>query len=150
MRPGEAKFSEPDRARRFWLTRDWSDELPAPLRTVNFIMLNPSDADEDETDDDRTIKMCIERSRRWGGISRIVATNLVPTVPKYPELLPPWSGIDKENRAHLIRWIGEADLIVVAWGSVKKELAQKIGLIKHIAAPRDRTGRRSVYRPYQD
>jgi hypothetical protein len=136
MRPGKAEFSEPDRGRRFSLTRDWSDEVPGPLRTVNFIMLNPSCADEDETDDDRTIKMCIERSRRWGGISRIVATNLIPIVQTHPELLPPWSGIDSENTEHLLRWMSEADLIVVGWGGPAKEIAQRIGLLKHIAALR--------------
>jgi hypothetical protein len=54
-----------------------------------------------------------------------------------------WSGIDSENRAHLSRWIGEADLIVVAWGgSLTKEIAQKISLAKHISALREITSGR--------
>jgi hypothetical protein len=83
----DAKFSEPDRERRFRLTRDWSDELPAPLKIVNFIMLNPSDADEKKPDP--TIRRCIGQAKKWGGFSKIVAANLIPIVQTYPEFLPP-------------------------------------------------------------
>jgi hypothetical protein len=131
----DAEFSEPDRKRRFWLTRDWSDELPAPLKTVNFIMLNPSIADEKKPDP--TIRRCIGQTRKWGGFSRIVATNLIPIVEPKPELLPAWSGIDPENRDHLKRWMAEAHLVVVAWGgSLTKEIALKIGFARHITALR--------------
>ncbi|MGA3185813.1 MAG: DUF1643 domain-containing protein [Bryobacteraceae bacterium] len=132
----DAKFSEPDRTRRFWLTRDWSDELPVPQKTVNFIMLNPSKADEERPDP--TITRCVEFAKRWRGFSRLVATNLIPIVQTYPARLPPWSDIDAENKAHLVRWIGEADLVVVAWGgSLKKEIAERIDLAKHISALRE-------------
>lgn len=130
----DAKFSE-DRKRRFWLTRDWSDELGARLKTCNFIMLNPSDADERR--DDQTITKCIGFAREWRNYSKIVATNLIPVVSKKTSPLPLWSGIDLENREHLKKSMAEADLVVVGWGgSLDAGMAERIGLAKEITALR--------------
>jgi hypothetical protein len=115
-----AKFSE-DRTKRFELARDWRDEDPfKAVRTVNFIMLNPSVAGEVE--DDRTVTKCVGFGRRWG-FTRVVITNLIPIVSTDPEELPIWSGIDTQNKAVILRWIKRADLIVAAWGDQPKTRA---------------------------
>lgn len=125
----DAKFSK-DRKRRFNLIRDWRDEgVSKKLLTVNFIMLNPSVADEFE--DDRTVCKCVEFGRRWG-FTRAVITNLIPIVSTDPSRLPPRRGMDVENKAFLLRWIKRADLIVAAWGGQPTALARKIELMEHV------------------
>lgn len=52
-----------DQAFRYLLWRDWSDDLFAPIRSVVFIMLNPSTADA--MVDDPTIRRCIGFARSW-------------------------------------------------------------------------------------
>jgi hypothetical protein len=124
-----AKFSK-DRRKRFELIRDWQDEIPSrELRTVNFIMLNPSVADA--TNDDRTVTKCVGFGRRWG-FTRVVITNLIPVVSKDPRKLPSWFGIDIQNKNVLIRWIKRADLIVAAWGSQPKAVTGRIALTEHV------------------
>lgn len=53
---------------RWWLRRQWGDG-----RAVNFIMLNPSTADA--TEDDPTIRRCIDFAQRWG-FGTLIVTNL--------------------------------------------------------------------------
>ena len=54
-----ADFSD-DRVYRYRLWREWDDSLPSCL----FVMLNPSTADA--TQDDPTIRRCIDYARGWG------------------------------------------------------------------------------------
>ncbi len=119
-----ATFSE-DRKRRFDLVRDWRDEIGAPDKTALFAMLNPSTAGEKE--DDPTVRKVVGFARRWG-YGRAVVVNLNPIVSTNPWALPPWSGIDIQNRAIVQRWLGEADLVVAAWGSQPRALCRKIAL----------------------
>lgn len=58
-----------DRAYRYLLHRKWD----GAEKTVTFIGLNPSTADE--TTDDRTIRRCIDFTKRWGG-NRLLMVNL--------------------------------------------------------------------------
>src|SRR4051794_4930837 len=65
---GSARFS-PDRLYRYELVRRWGDGPAA----CNFLLLNPSTADE--RSDDPTIARCWRRARAWG-FGALVVTNL--------------------------------------------------------------------------
>lgn len=119
-----ATFSE-DRKRRFDLVRDWREEPEAPDKSALFGMLNPSKASEDE--DDPTVRKVIGFGRRWG-FGRIIVVNLNPIVSTDPWGLPPWTGIDIQNRAIQQQWMGEVDMVVAAWGSQPAAICQTIAL----------------------
>jgi len=119
-----ASFSA-DRKRRFELIRDWRDEIGAPDKTLLFAMLNPSKASE--KDDDPTVRKTVGFSRRWG-YGRVVVVNLNPIVSTDPWELPHFSGLDIENRAVIQQWMGEANLVVAAWGSQPSAVSRKIAL----------------------
>ena len=110
---GAAVF-DPSRRYRYALKRTWDDSKELVL----FVMLNPSDADEEE--DDRTIKKCIGFAKRWG-YGGLMAGNLfalVSTDPKglFEELDP----VGPDNDYHLRRLAEEYNNVVVAWGNSAK------------------------------
>ena len=88
---------------------------------VNFIMLNPSTADD--VFDDATIRRCIGFAKRWG-FSGLVVTNLFAyraTQPKDLKTLLATNGgfrlaIGEDNTAHLDREAKNAKAVVCAWG----------------------------------
>lgn len=135
-----AVFS-PDGKRRFELTREW-DRSREPLVTVNFVSLNPSIAGVDV--DDMTVRKDCGFARRWG-FERVVLTNLIAHVATDPWDLPMWSGFDPENIKHLDYWIENADMIVLAWGSVPKHIRRNTALAEHIARFMDRAKDRVLY-----
>lgn len=97
------------RVYRYRLWRRWSDK---PL--VNWLMLNPSRADEHANDP--TVERCERRARSWG-YGGIVVTNLFayratdPAVMK--QALEP---VGEGNDAEIRRAATEAGLVVCAWG----------------------------------
>ncbi len=110
------------RSRRFQLIRDWTT-TPKP-RTLNLIGLNPSNAGA--VRDDPTSRKGVGFATRWG-FTRLVMTNLYATIATDPWDLPRWSGYDYDNEGHLQKTMREADLVVVAWGSVgSRALLKKI------------------------
>lgn len=120
----EATFSK-DGKKRFDLIRDWRDEIGSPDKTVLFAGLNPSKAGADK--DDPSVRKMIGFARRWG-FGRLVVVNLNPIVCTDPWDLPPWYGIDVENRAITRQWMGEADLVVAAWGNQPAAICRTIAL----------------------
>jgi hypothetical protein len=88
---------------------------------VNFIMLNPSTADD--VFDDATIRKCVGFAKLWG-FSGLVVTNLFAyraTQPKdLAKLLATNGGyrlaIGEDNTAHLDREARNAKAVVCAWG----------------------------------
>lgn len=89
---------------------------------MNFIMLNPSTADD--VFDDATIRRCVGFAKRWG-YSGLVVTNLFAyraTQPKDLKALLATNGgfrlaIGEDNTAHLDREAKNAQAIVgCAWG----------------------------------
>ena len=102
---------------RYTLRRNWiGDE-----GVVNFIMLNPSTADDNF--DDPTIRRCVGFAKRWG-YSGISVTNLFAYRATDPndliKLLMTNGGfrlaVGEENTVHLGREAKNAQLIVCAWG----------------------------------
>src|SRR5208283_1402354 len=102
---------------RYVLKRNWIGNGGV----VNFIMLNPSTADE--VFDDATIRRCIGFAKRWG-FSGLVVTNLFSyraTQPKDLKALLAREGgfrlaIGEDNTAHLDREAKNAKVVVCAWG----------------------------------
>jgi hypothetical protein len=97
------------------LTRQW-------LGTggeVNWIMLNPSTADD--VFNDPTIRKCIGFSKRWG-FSRLTVTNLFSFRATYPSDLREIARLDYAravgvNDGVLIEMAARANLVVAAWGT---------------------------------
>lgn len=113
--------------KRYLLTRDWT--ATGQPRVMSLTMLNPSIAGA--TRDDTTVTKAIGFATRWG-YTKLLVTNLEPTVATDPWRLPYWSGIDPENRRHLLAAIRAASIIVVAWGSLPKPLRQRISLAERV------------------
>ena len=102
---------------RYTLHRSWLGSGGV----VNFIMLNPSTADD--VTDDATIRRCKGFAKRWG-YSGLVVTNLFAyraTQPKDLSALLNTNGgfrlaIGEENTTHLDREAKYAHMVVCAWG----------------------------------
>jgi hypothetical protein len=105
---------------RYTLRREWNRQR---LGLVNFIMLNPSTADE--VFDDATIRRCIGFAKRWG-FSAIVVTNLFAyraTNPADPRDLVRDDGglhvgvaIGRYNDTWIRTSAAASEMIVLAWG----------------------------------
>lgn len=103
----------PDRSHRYTLWREW--DMFRPGKFVQFIGLNPSTADE--TQDDPTIRRCIDFATRWGyGV--MCMTNLFAFRATQPEDMKEAADpLGPENMQWLKIVAREADLIVAAWGN---------------------------------
>jgi hypothetical protein len=106
-----ARFSE-CRNYRYELRRVWGD---GPL--VNFIMLNPSTADE--VNNDPTIERQCRRIRKWGlGHGGLVVTNIFAwrsTDPRVLKTLP--DPVGPENDRVITDVARDAGLVICAWGT---------------------------------
>ena len=112
-----ARFS-PDRKYRYLLTRAFPVEYSGGLRlVVNFIMMNPSTADEKA--DDPTIRRCIGFARAWG-YTDLNITNLSPFQATDPKELreagPEPDDVWQENIGVILDMICASDGVVAAWG----------------------------------
>ena len=109
---GPAILSE-DRKYRYLLTR----KVQNNLRTVMFVMGNPSKADE--THDDPTIRKCIEFTRRWG-CGRLIVTNGSPlraTDPREVRKAGPMPDrVCRHNLQRIEYAVEYCEMIVIAYG----------------------------------
>lgn len=109
---GSAVFS-PDRRHRFRLDRRWGMEVG---RSILWVMLNPSTADEQEND--ATLRRVIRFSNAWD-FYRLTVVNLYSLVTTNPGYLyraeDPVGG--EENDASIALAAQEAGTIVLAWGA---------------------------------
>lgn len=107
-----AEFSS-CRKYRYALWRIWNSELPL----VAFIGLNPSKANEIETD--RTVSTVMEYAKRWGkgGFYMMNCFAFVSTKPELLVTSDPAHEMINQNR---LQEVGEkCDLIIFAWGAFK-------------------------------
>jgi hypothetical protein len=82
---------------------------------VLFVMLNPSTADA--TDDDPTIRRCLNYARRWG-YARLDVANLYALRATNPaELFAGEDPVGPDNDAWLERLAKPSPSVVVAWGA---------------------------------
>lgn len=100
-----------NRKYRYKLWRTWDANLP----TVNFVMLNPSTADENV--DDPTIRKCSSYARRWG-YGGIVVTNLFALRSVSPDrLYNTRNPIGVSSNRRLIIEATAAKITICAWGN---------------------------------
>lgn len=128
-----AVFS-PCRKYRYRLDIVWDESFPA----VNYLMANPSKADE--IANDPTFERC-ERRARAGGFGSLIVTNLFALVSTDPgQLKFDHDPVGPDNDLHIVEAAQTAKIVVCAWGSVgcvgdrpKYVLAmlQKTGVILH-------------------
>jgi len=105
-----AVFSE-DRAYRYQLTRTW-DETNADI--CAFIGLNPSTADE--TEDDPTIRRCIDFARQWGH-GGLIMLNLFAFRATDPKVMKAAADpIGPENIFKILEGCERSSRVVAAWG----------------------------------
>jgi hypothetical protein len=130
-----ASFNE-DRTHRMCLWRAWGEGMsrctPAGWkRSVMFIGLNPSKADE--RTDDMTIKKCVGFASQWG-YQGIYMFNLYTHITTYPsELLTVSLPVRNPNNDNLLSYYGKrVGLAVACWGGVSKQLREKLEWEKRI------------------
>ena len=135
-----ATFS-PCRTWRYALCRKWEGWLitfPDPWKMCAFIGLNPSKANEN--DSDPTVTRCINFAKKWGydGLFMLNLFGIAETDAKlamsHPERVGP------ETDSHLLDYLKCSDLVIAAWGAQKGiedriaeviELASKAGKDLH-------------------
>jgi hypothetical protein len=126
-----AVFSE-DRRYRYELGRRWADG-----DLLDWVMLNPSTADEDQ--DDPTIRRCIGFARDWG-YAGVRICNLFAAPSTDPAALmnyyaAPWGVDNPEYLAH-----AEGPVTMCAWGS-HRSVDLRVGDVAWIALLRRRPAR---------
>lgn len=100
----------PRRVYRFRLWRRWG-----PGKSVLWIMLNPSTADEHVLDP--TIRRCVGYSKAWG-YEALTVVNLFAVRSTDPRILYRAADpIGQGNLDAILDEAGKADLIVAAWGN---------------------------------
>ncbi|MCW5766663.1 MAG: DUF1643 domain-containing protein [Phycisphaeraceae bacterium] len=106
---GPAGFSR-DRVYRYWLVRRWADSGGE----VNFVLLNPSTADELRLDP--TLRRCMGFARAWG-FGGMVITNIFALRSTDPTGLRDTDDpVGPDNNEHLAERASLADLVVAGWG----------------------------------
>lgn len=99
-----------EREYRWRLWREWDAEKP----TCAFLMLNPSTADE--TEDDQTIRRCVDYAKRWG-YGRLEVVNLFAYRASKPEELRTVEDpIGSKNDDVLREVCDPGTFVVAAWG----------------------------------
>ena len=130
---GTAEFS-PNKTYRYVLSRDWS--LPdEEKKTVLFIMLNPSTADENVFDP--TVRRCFGYAVRWGFNVMKVANIYAYRATNPKDMLNAEKiGIDiiglPENDLWITKLSSEADKIICAWGAMKWSKERETKVLKFL------------------
>ena len=108
------KYFDASGKHRYLLTRNL---LPDSNKTVLFIMLNPSKANEE--DNDPTIKRCMDFARLWGyGLLKVV--NLFSYIETDADKLkehPQCELFDDKTNEYIKDSVIGSDKIIVAWGN---------------------------------
>lgn len=103
-----AAFS-PDRLYRYRLWRTWGDASP-----INFLMLNPSTADE--INNDPTVERCERRARAYGA-GGLIVTNIFAYRSTDPTVLASLADpVGPENDTHILEAARDASMVICAWG----------------------------------
>lgn len=123
---GGAVFS-PCRRYRYRLWRSWS----GGVGTLNFLMLNPSTADEVENDP--TVERCERRAREWG-YEKLIVTNLFAFRSTSPhELKQQADPVGPDNDAAIVKAAWESSQVICAWGEHGAHLGRSDAVLKLLA-----------------
>lgn len=139
-------------AYRYSLRRIWQPEG----RRVNFVMLNPSKADEIRNDP--TVERCEQRARRLG-FGGFQVTNIFAWRDTDPQAMRRADRpIGPENDVVLIQAARQADQVIAAWGVHGAHLARGTAVAKllvdagcdlfHLGLSKDGHPRHPLYLPY--
>lgn len=121
MSPSGARFSK-CRRWRYLLWRCWDDSKPV----ANFLMLNPSTADELRLDPSCT--RARNYAERWG-FGALVVTNIFAWRSTFPrDLLLARDPVGRGNDAAIVKAAREARIVICAWGNhgLHRERAQRV------------------------
>lgn len=106
---------------RFALWRKWGRG-----EIVNFVMLNPSKADEKTNDP--TVKKCIGFAKTWG-FGSVLITNLFPIRSTDPTRLREPGAFSRFNTGYVRMGVEASQCVVLAWGaSVEFALERDVAL----------------------
>lgn len=129
--PSGAAFSA-CRRWRYLLWRQWDASLPV----ANFLMLNPSTADEYQLDPSCTRARVY--AERWG-YGGLIVTNLFGWRATDPdEMKAARDPVGRGNNRAILRAAGEAAIVVCAWGNHGTHLERStkvLSLLKNARAP---------------
>ena len=96
---------------RYLLWREWDSNL----KTISFIMLNPSRADAEINDP--TITRCINFAKSWS-YGRLEVVNLFAYRTSKPSLLKQANQpIGKNNDRYILESVEGSDQVILAWGN---------------------------------
>jgi len=104
-----ARFSK-DRKHRYALWRTWNEDKP----TVLFIGLNPSTADE--TEDDPTIRRCINYAKDWGYGGMVMANLFAFRATDPKNMKASEDPVGKYNDTMIRTLASESKMVVACWG----------------------------------
>jgi len=117
-----ATFSDCERY-RYKLWRSWG-----PGRTCNFLMLNPSTANE--LVNDPTVERCQVRARKWG-FDGLLVTNLFAYRSSSPhEMKRQAEPIGPDNDDAIIDAATQAGIVVCAWGGHGTHRDRDVAVLK--------------------
>ena len=101
-----------DRKYRYTLKRQWGQRSD---NFANFVLLNPSTANESV--DDPTVKACMKIAHNLG-FDGIYITNLFAFRTKNPEILKRSKDpVGNQNNKYIEEYAHKAKLVIVAWGN---------------------------------
>jgi hypothetical protein len=124
-----AQFS-PCRRWRYLLWRRWDENKPA----ANFLMLNPSTADELKLDPSCTRAQCYAEKWGYGGL---IVTNLFGWRATDPgEMKAVRDPVGRGNDAAILRAAREAALVVCAWGNHGAHLERSVRVLRALRSSR--------------
>lgn len=109
---------------RYLLSREWNSSL----KTISFIMLNPSRANA--RTNDPTITRCINFAKAWG-YGRLEVVNLFAYRTPHPSLLKQAvEPIGKDNDRYILESVAQSDRVILAWGNHGTWLRQDLYTFK--------------------
>ncbi len=112
-----ALYAGPGDCYRYTLRRSWDETKPF----IMWIMMNPSVATE--YGDDRSVAKCQRYSRQWGYGGMFVGNSFAYRCTDQKRLLEVPDPVGPETDHYLLEMAGQADLIVLAYGTPQaKEL----------------------------
>lgn len=111
---GPAEFSpDPQRTYRYTLHRFLPETSP-DQGLVNFLMLNPSTADENALDN--TLRRCAGYTKAWG-FHGFVITNLFAVRTRHPSIMKLFEDpVGPDNDAHILQQAQQSETVVCGWG----------------------------------
>lgn len=119
----------PCRRYRYALRREWNPLFGHDY--VLFIGLNPSTADE--TQDDPTIRRCVDFAKRWGHSAYVMANLFAWRDTKPQNMKKAQEPVGTENDAHLLQLAAKASRIVAAWGKHGEYLDRQTDVLTLLA-----------------